>query len=209
MNKFCLIPLLLLCFATGSRLFAQEQDFNRRRSEYVFGDNTQFGGFGGPFVEFGATANEFSVMTGGGGGVLFNRSFFIGGFGQGLSNDLSYSIPYEGRRERMKLDLGMGGVWLGYSYPAHKAVHLIAQGKVGFGTASLVPENPNLISRDAYVDDSFICFSPSAGMEVNFAPWFRMSFEGGYRYFSGGQLPFVDNLGGAYGSATLRFGWFE
>jgi hypothetical protein len=211
MKQFVVTLTVLLGLSWGV-LRAQDQDFRRSsptQSEYLIGSDLKVSGFGGPFVEIGSMANKFSVMTGGGGAVLFNRAFFIGGFGQGLSNDIYYNIPFEGRRERMKLEVGMGGIWAGYSVPATKVVHFIGQAKLGFGSAQLSPDDKNIITGDNYAQENFVALCPQAGMEVNFAPWFRLSIEGGYRYFSGGDLPFVDNLSGAYGALTLRFGWFE
>ena len=211
MKQFVVTLAVLLGLSWGV-VSAQDQDFRRSsptQSEYLIGSNLKVGGFGGPFVEIGSMANKFSVLTGGGGAVLFNRAFFIGGFGQGLSNDIFYDVPIEGRSERMKLDVGMGGIWAGYSVPATKVVHLIGQAKLGFGSAQLSPDDWRRNDNQTYADESFVALCPQAGMEVNFAPWFRLSIEGGYRYFSGGDLPFVDNLSGAYGALTLRFGWFE
>ncbi len=207
-----LLMILLMGWLGLSWVQAQDQDFRRDspyKSQYLIGSDLKVGGFGGPFVEIGTLANKFAVMTGGGGAVLFNRSFFIGGFGQGLSNDIFYNIPFEGRRERMKLEVGMGGIWTGYSVPASKVVHFIGQAKLGFGAAQLVPDNLDIVTGDNYAQENFVALCPQAGMEVNLAPWFRLSIEAGYRYFGGVDLPSVDNLSGVYGALTLRFGWFE
>lgn len=211
---------LLLILITGISLkaYGQAEDFEGRSrnsggTEYLFGPNTSWGGWGGSFVEIGSTDNQFSVFTGGGGGVLFNRSLFIGGFGQDLSNDIEYELPVGERANtdaRLNLDMGMGGMWVGYSFPARKAVHLTAMTKFGWGDATLyyVRNNRN-DNSDVYAQDDFFMIAPQGGLEANLAPWFRISLEGGYRFISGANLPVVETLDGAYGTMTLRFGWFQ
>ncbi len=53
----------------------------------LFGSGTRISGFGGPIMSFTSINGEFAHMMGGGGCVLLG-DFFIGGYGEGLTNSI-------------------------------------------------------------------------------------------------------------------------
>ena len=59
-------------------------------------------------------------------------------------------------------------------------------------------------------DGQVLIIQPSAGVEINLLRWFRLGLEGGYRsvqnYNIGGGLT-EEKLSGAYGQASLKFGF--
>ena len=70
----------------------------------MFSDETSYGGFGGPFIEF-SSINGSLVADVGGGGAFSVNDFFFGGYGMG--NDAS-SVEFEG--QEYDIDFGHGGL---------------------------------------------------------------------------------------------------
>lgn len=187
-----IITLALLLFSIAS-IYAQTQTlFNRARV---------VGGFGGPIVEIGLD-NNYTTSIGGGGGLLIN-SFFIGGYGMG-SLDFGELLERDGDIE--SIDLGHGGVWLGFSVPTHKLVHFYGSARVGWGAIDIEFEDS---SFDDF--DQVFVFTPEAGIELNVTRWFKLAGTVGYRFLDGvneNSTYTNDDFRGAFAGITLRFGGF-
>lgn len=187
-----IITLALLLFSIAS-IHAQTQTlFNRARV---------VGGFGAPIVEIGLNDN-YNTSVGGGGGLLIN-SFFIGGYGMG-SLDFEELLDQDGDIE--SIDLGHGGLWLGFSVPTHKIIHFYGSARVGWGAIDIRFEDN---SFDDF--DQVFVFTPEAGIELNVTRWFKLAGTVGYRYLDGvndGSLYSNDDFKGAFAGITLRFGGF-
>ncbi len=194
-GKFFTMGLLVL---VASMLFAQ------RKEETLFGKARVSGGFGGPFMVQSRGDGSRGWGGGGGGGVVVG-AFFLGGFGQGESfgNRIIQGVEHE-------LSLGLGGLWMGVTYPTHKLVHPYGSLKLGWGSLSLSPREG---SNDNGFNDVIFATIPEAGLELNVVDWFRVAGHIGYRWVSG-----VDGLGGhvrakafdgAIWGITLRFGSFS
>jgi hypothetical protein len=161
---------LALAFISIASISAQTQTlFNRARV---------VGGFGAPITEIGLDDN-YNTSIGGGGGLLIN-SFFIGGYGMG-SLDFEKLLAEDGDIESM--ELGHGGIWLGFSVPTHKLIHFYGSARVGWGA----------------IDIQFV------------TRWFKLAGTVGYRYLDGANSDSVytnDDFRGAFAGITLRFGGF-
>jgi len=94
--------------------------------------------------------------------------------------------------------LNYGSVLIAFTPGPHRAVHP----RFGFllGNGKLKSEQDN--------DEVFV-FQPSVGVEVNVFKWFRLGFEGGYRFVSGSETPaFSDkDFSSFFLDLNLRFGW--
>jgi hypothetical protein len=94
------------------------------------------GGFGGPFFLYSTVGERHGGGAGGGGGFVIDN-FFIGVFGQGETfGKISYTD------EDYYLSLGYGGLWLGYTVPSHKLVHVFGSMKIGGGGVILYFDSP-------------------------------------------------------------------
>jgi hypothetical protein len=146
-------------------------------------------GFGGPLVGFSTVLNEFAVTTAGGGAALFNQTFFIGGYGEGLAtehflrelsiyNPLSETNHYY---DKMQVTFGHGGLWLGYIHNHFRLVHFGASAKAGVGGIGLTYPGFGMDRRNMLDTDVVFVFTPQIEMEVNLFPWMKMNFGVGYR----------------------------
>ncbi len=116
-NKF----LFFTGWLIAATLTVKSQD--EATPQYLFDQlsDVRISGFGGTMTEFSLVEGEFAVSQGGGGAVIFNQKFFIGGYGMGLAtmhrrNDL----PDYGN---LILAFGHGGLWSGYLFNSWKLLH--------------------------------------------------------------------------------------
>ena len=193
MHTKTLFFALMLSFTTA---YAQQQQ------ETLFQNARVRGGFGGPIFSWSNTNGQIGYGAGGGGGVVFDR-LFVGLFGMGETFD----NVVVGEQQ---LAIGYGGLWLGYTIPSHKLLHLYTSVKIAGGSVGTTDFDDDWDFEDHWQDATFVAV-PEAGVELNVARWMRLSGSVGYRFVEG-----FDGWG-AYGkkdlnapvyNLTLRFGWF-
>ncbi len=192
MKKLCITTVLALL---STLLVAQHETlFNKARV---------VGGFGGPIVEFGLNSTLQNAYGGGGGVVI--GSAFLGGYGMG-SIDLQSVLD---GNDIEQIDLGHGGLWLGYTYKPHKIVHLFSSAKIGWGAVNIKTDNFDPFDR--LRTDRIFVMTPELGLELNVFRWFRVAGAVGYRWVNGtnGKRKYTDeDFSGGVGTLTFRFGWF-
>jgi hypothetical protein len=214
-------------------IVAQEQD--QKNMKYLFSGNTDISitGFGGPMVGFSSIGDEFEVSVGGGGAILFNQKFFIGGYGIGTASsherNLSIYVEEIGTNEtyeNLSTGLGHGGFWLGYIHNPHQPIHLGISTKIGFGSITLDQRNSQFNSdhNEKFESDNVFVLMPQLELEMNLLKWMKVNLAVGYRYVSGvnKQYPFMENgdtvykdyfgkedFNKVYGNVTIIFGWFS
>jgi hypothetical protein len=195
-----LLPLLVFA---ATPLVASAQD------EYLFstGGPRDFGGFGGPIYRVTQVGGETMSLGGGGGAMLINRRYAIGGMGIGGTSSVDAIIG--GTPVRGEMDFGYGGLTLEVITRPSKLVHatyglLLGAGGVSVWPDDLRPRNP---SDDT---EAFGVTEPQIGLEVNLVRWMRIGVTGGYRFTFGADVPELvdDKLSGASGSIVFRFGKF-
>lgn len=164
-------------------------------------DPEEISGFGATLFSFTPIDGQLATLTGGGGAVLFDNTFFIGGYGLGMAGDRRIDI--EGVEHNVHY--GHGGFWLGYIFKPIEVLHLGVETKLGWGeikyrTPGLDPE-----------DDKVFVFSPQLTGEVNLSYWLKLNAGVGIQKTVG-----VDNFyfkksdfDGPTFSLGLLFGWFK
>ncbi len=182
MKNQCFALLAFLAVACG---------LNAQKDETLMGKTglRLSGIWGGSNIGLSFGGNNYG-MAGGFFGAEFNKALTIG-FG-GISS--KESTDYTGQ-----FDLDYNGLLLGYAYLPHKVIHprvsfLMGSGKLKF--------------KDGY-DDTIFVVQPSAGFEVNVFRWFRLGFEGGYRFVSNTSIPEPSDkeVSSPFAQLSLRFGW--
>jgi hypothetical protein len=170
------------------------------------------GGFGGPIATVSNLDGRWGGGAGGGGAFIVN-DFFFGIYGQGETfGDWTLAGG-----ERATVNVGSGGLWVGYTVPAHRLVHFYTSVKVGWGAvnASRIDRHDengwNGNEYDTVLDDPIFTVQPEAGVELNLTHWFRLGLTGGYRFVDGVNR--FENFSDADFSSptvalTFRFGKF-
>jgi len=218
MKKIKTILFLSVLFLSGS-LLAQD-DYS---PQYLFSGQgkTSISGFGGPFVEFSGIQKEFAVSVGGGGAVIFNQTFYIGGYGEGLTTShYRYDLSDVVNIAQPKISFGHGGFWLGYIHDSFKAIHFGFSSKLGWGSISLYDAYYNYEPRDYWAKDAVFVAIPQVEVEMNLTPWFKINVGVGYRAVAGIDKTYSDSEGNlhnyfdasdynsAQGTISFLFGGF-
>jgi len=145
MKNLSLIMIASLLVFSGYPLKAQEKDPEEPR--YLLQSGTgkvHVSGFGAYTIGFSRVDNDFAVYNGGGGAVLLNQTFYLGGYGTGLSTQHKYDkITLKDDKgqiqtyDNLNTTFGHGGFWLGYLHESYKAIHFGISTKLGWGAISL------------------------------------------------------------------------
>lgn len=138
-------------------------------------DNARSGGFGGPLVKYGEINGDSAAMIGGEGAGTFTtgkHSLMIGGAGFGLVNELDWDTD-------RKLEMGYGGLMLGYTHDPDNVVHVESKLLLGAGGVSIV--DPGGDEDDS---GSFMVTELTISGEVNVTDFLEIGIGGAYRLTS-------------------------
>ena len=162
------------------------------------------GGYGGPAIVFTEMYDEFSIMVGGQGGWVINRTFMIGGAGYGMVLQPETGVVGEFGRPA-DLQWGYGGLVLEYMHNSHSLVHWGVQTLIGAGGGRFEDE------RDRELDtDGFFVTEPGVHITLNVAQVLRATMGVGYRFAVGVDLIGAsdDDFSAPSGVLLLKFGRF-
>lgn len=193
---------LVVVFLLAAPLYAQET--------LIVGD-VAFGGYGGPAVQLTSVNGEAGILVGGGGGVIIDHTFAVGGAGYSLVNTISDDIapaaaPY--------LEFGYGGVFFQYIHRSDDLFHLTASVLVGGGGLNF---RKDITTADGELEyehnrstDAFFVAEPALEGELNITGGFRVALGGSYRFISGAGLHGLSNrdLSGPGARLVFKFGSF-
>ncbi|MBN1924656.1 MAG: hypothetical protein JW798_02365 [Prolixibacteraceae bacterium] len=157
-------------------------------------------GFGGPTMSYSTINGEFAFLTGGGGGIIINN-FFLGGYGEGVSN--SYSIGNE--NSLRNFEFGHGGFWLGYELFPKMMIHPVISSRIGWGSIK------GSHSKIGDIVDPVFVLVPTVSVELNLTRFFKMNLGAEYRRtFNVNNIPDMnDNDFSSFGVyMNFIFGWF-
>lgn len=199
-----LLLVVLTIFSIHNLALAQDSTSVEPESEVstLFGADISYGGFGSYMMELGFIDDQFSALNGGGGGVVLNRRFFIGGFGLGGANSIASTIEgYDLVR------VGYGGLWLGYHFFPEKAVHFGIDTKMGWGEINYRQRG----WLGPQVTDGVYVVNPSVNIGLNVTHWFNMNVGAGYRWVTGTAPGYLtsNKLSQPNVNLSFNFGWFN
>jgi len=175
---------------------------NSRPKTLIGSDPEEISGFGGALFSFTTINGRLSTLTGGGGAILFDNTFFIGGYGLGLTGDIRQTL--EG--ESFSSNFGHGGFWLGYNIRPSDLIHFGIDTKLGWGSI----ETKSSSLADDINDDVFV-FNPSGFVEANISYWFKVNAGVGFQKTIGVDNDFFkkSDFDGPSFNISLLFGWFN
>lgn len=192
MKKF----LFILSFATLTAAYGQRPDV------LIGNDYESISGFGGVFISLASIDGQVMPYTGGGGAVLLDNTFYFGGYGLGLSGDLSVEVA----GTEYDVNFNHGGFMLGYNIEPSKLVHFGVSSKIGWG--SIDYRSKNDLTNDTN-DQVFILY-PQAEVEFNMTHWFKLNVGVGYQQVLGVDDFFYkqSDVSSPAASISFLFGWF-
>jgi hypothetical protein len=176
------------------------------------------GGYGAPAVKITAVNGEAAIMPGIQGGWVINHSFVIGaaGFGLATRQDAPIGMRVDGRPST--LEMGYGGLRLGYLVMPKSVVHLGFGLLIGGGGVAGLSKDelPVIHNGDLHYErrvdnsDAFFVTEPEIEVEINVADFMRVAVSGSYRFVAGIESTGLSSwdIAGPAGGVALRFGSF-
>ncbi len=150
--------------------------------ETIMSEVMDIGGFGGPYVKLTQIDDEFGVLVGGRGGITFNRTFTIGGYGAGRANGNDFSFSHYGG-------------FLEYAFLPMNAVHFSIGVLIGGGDATKSGSS-----------GKFFTLEPEAWLLLNITQSIQLGLGGGYRWVPSVDIGDVESLSGLSGNIIVKFG---
>jgi hypothetical protein len=174
--------------------------------ETLMTDDLRHGGFGAPVVKFTEIDDRFGVLVGGRGGWIINGSVVIGGGGYGLANVSNFDHLTNGAGDPGELEMGYGGLELGYVHRPDELVHVSLGVLIGGGGVVWNPEGRS----DDQIDDAFFVVEPEGDVILNVTSFLRVAAGVSYRFTRGVELLELRDadLSGFAGLVALKFGSF-
>ena len=160
----------------------------------------EISGFGTPLFQLNMVNESPSVIIGGGGAILINNKFFIGGFGEGfgIENAINDYVNYS-------LQVGHGGPWLGYIYSIKEKSSIEFSTQLGWGSAFFINDG-----EVSYFDNYFVG-KPILEYNRKLSSIFKLGVGGSWSFYNGIDNPSYSDTDLSKPSLfiTLKFGWFE
>lgn len=160
-----LVILIFLSFYSFTA-FCQDDDTDNA-------DSSGISGYISPFFQVSKLIKQ-SYFIGGTGAIFLDQNFFLGGFGTTMSN---YFKTEKGKYSGNELDLGGGGIIMGYVFYHAKKIHPVLTLWGGGGSISVSDAN-KVRNKEAY--DEFLIINGS--LELEYRPLKFLSIGAGVQY---------------------------
>ncbi len=208
-----LVCLLALVHAQAQRY----EDVNDPKEvKSLLSKNNQIEGFGGIDLKISDVIGERTLLVGGAGGVIINRSYFFGIAAYGLATQPSFDgvVPGPNTEKRLTLYGGYGGVVVGGTILGKEVVHISLP--ITFGAGNLDVSDDDFFtqgfgdSQFTVENSTFFVIEPAAQLEFNITSYLRIATGVSYRWVTGLELVNVtnDDLRGLTGVLSIRVGRF-
>lgn len=171
------------------------------------------GGYGAPVQRYSTVAGNSVLFSGLEGGWIVNHRFVVGAAAYGLATQNVRNAGAALRDSKGRapvVEMGYGGVTLGYTPQPMKLVHLTLQALIGGGGVTYDVEDIDGIRAEDAPADGFFVAEPSVHAELNVSTFLRIGLGGGYRFVSGASLDGLRDrdLRGTSASLTFKLGRF-
>lgn len=219
-KNLTLIAVTITLIMSSATLTAQEEE----EMKYIFSGNKNMkvSGFIGPIMEFSAMGDRFAFFMGGGGGLIFNQTFFIGGYGEGLTTSYRENLYYGDNNSSYyneEIGFGHGGFWMGYMHHSKAPIHAGFSTKLGWGSVDKYNSSDkyNNDYSSEYQDNVFVII-PQIEAEMNLFKWLKINAGVGYRIVTGLNKTYAFNDETIYNkkdfnkpqaTLSLLFGFFK
>ena len=228
--------LSILFIGLLSLSVVKAQDDSEEEFKTLFSSNgeSSVSGFGGIVLDFSSVNGDFGYSMGAEGAALFNKSVFIGLYGQALVNFPSYQLNSysivldENVVKNKSLVFYHGGFYTGFVFKPNNPIHFGISSKFGWGGVSLLDDFDNYYNNPNYkypdIDLVFV-LTPELEVEMNITNWFKFNMGIGYRFVSGldetytvksdngiiTEVPYFesDEMNSLTFSMGFLFGWYK
>ena len=203
----------------GFALYAQGQTYqdvnDPTEIKSLLSKSNDIQGFGGFDVKITDILDERSVLIGGYGGVLINRSYLLGVGAYGLVARPSFDglVPGSSDTTRLRLYGGYGGLLVGGTLFAKEIIHVSLPVFLGVGNLEVSDDDffQGIGDTSFTVENSvFFVLEPGLQLEFNITQYLRIAGGASYRWVQGLELLNVEDsqLTGVTGILSVRIGRF-
>jgi hypothetical protein len=195
--RYTSLAVFVSLAASASAVAAQGPE----RDSAIGSDLSGYGGFIGLDTRFGDMMDDFAVFMGAHAALLLKHRVYLGLSGAGLiTNHYAPSASTDSA-----IDMGYGGLLIGYVIPMPGMIQLTADATIGAGGVKLAGQSE---TDDEEWDELFV-FEPGLSAEIRLARIVRLGLVG-YRYVGAVDTPGLTDadLRGLSGTANVRLGWF-
>lgn len=185
MKTFSFILIIMICYNIG---YSQQED-------ELNDDSANISGYISPFFETTLAIKNLNYF-GGSGGLLLNKNIIAGGFGKLLATNYSIDSLYNSKdsvfEKNLELNMGGGGIILGFMFMPNKKIHPIVMLWAGGGNLSInktVEINQKKWKKNisAFYDDFFM-FDFTFELDYRPVDFLSMGLGAHYQMFSGLKL---------------------
>jgi hypothetical protein len=201
------VPLL-------AQTFEDTFDPQHAKVKSLLGKGNVINGYGGTDIRVSDFFGTNAFLVGGHGGLLVNRSYFLGLGAYGLVSQSTFETQWmDGTEKEFSFYMGYAGLVMGGTLLHKELVHLNFPVFMGAGLAEITDQNffQNGLDTDFTIEDGlFFVLEPTAEIEINITSNFRLAFGATYRWVTGSELQYVtdEDISGISGSLSLRVGRF-
>ncbi len=208
----------IVCLLAAAFVQAQRyEDVNDpKQVKSLLSKNNEIEGFGGLDLKIADIIDERTLLVGGYGGVIINRSYFLGIAAYGLATQPSMNgvIPGPNNEKQLTLYGGYGGVVVGGTILGREVVHISLP--ITFGAGNLDVSDEDFFdqgignSQFTVENSTFFVIEPAAQLEFNITSYLRIATGVSYRWITGLELENVsnDDMTGLTGILSVRIGRF-
>jgi hypothetical protein len=188
-------------------------------AEMLFHSKTKMGGYGAPETRVTSVMASPALLLGAQGGWVINHRFILGlgGYGLATRHDVPEAMRVGGSPST--LEMGYGGIRLGYTVAPESLVHFGFGMLLGGGglvavsrepATTLAPNGETTTEQRRGNVEPFFAFEPELVGEVNVTQFMRIAVSGSYRFVNGLDSHGLDNasLSRPALGISLRFGAF-
>jgi hypothetical protein len=214
MKHIMVVPTTIALMAASILTAAAQTPANAASSEQtLIPGRITSGGYGGPVQQLSVVNGNTVLFTGAEGGGIVNHSFVLGAAGYGLAtqNVRNPGATLRDSKGRAPVvEMGYGGITLGYVSQPMKVVHLAVQTLIGGGGLTYDTQDIAGMRPEDAPADAFFVLEPSMRGEVNVTRILRIDVGAGYRFVSGASLDGMrdNDLRGASASLSFKLGRF-
>ncbi|MCU0330405.1 MAG: hypothetical protein MUC47_05435 [Candidatus Kapabacteria bacterium] len=177
------------------------------------------GGFGGPVLKLTTMMDNTSLLVGGRGAWVINKTLAIGGGGYGLVTPRLLKAGATSDLDT-NMNLGYGGGEIEVIFMSDDVIHVSAMTLIGAGAVSTNTRARRFEDGEWDWDhstissDVFFVIEPQVNIEVNLTEWFRVAAGASYRFVNGvdtrvGTTTIGNSdLSGLSGVLTFKFGLY-
>lgn len=211
-----LCTALIILTAPSTSVYAAGPDSVRT----LFSSGTfTSGGFGGPVVKLTTMLDNTSLLVGGRGAWVINKTLAIGGGGYGLVTPRLLKAGATSDLDT-NMNVGYGGGEIEVILMSDDVVHVSAMTLIGAGAVSTDTRARRFENGEWDWDhstissDVFFVVEPQVNVEVNLTEWFRVAAGASYRLVNGvdtrvGTTTISNSdLSGVSGVLTFKFGLY-